>query len=453
MANAIRVGTALTALGLIGGLTACASQGPRYVTRASAPAAKIDLNNVGLATRAQAALEKGDVAQAVDFAERAVAKNGNEPGFRTILGNAYFAGGRFASAEQAYKDSLSLNSNQPQVVLKLALVSIAQGKSSEAVALLDASRPMLDPSDYGLALALAGRPDSAVIVLDAAAREVGADARVRQNLALAHALKGDWDSARVVASQDVAPEQLDARMQQWVTFAKPVNSYDQVASLTGVTPVASDPGQPVRLALNSAPVRSAEAAQPVVEQVADAAPVVEAVAAPVEVAEAAPMPVEAAPLPVEAAPVPASVEVAAAAIVPGYVPPPVTSAVEAEPVAKPALSPRAASFEAPKASVRAAALPRSFGRNSAVVQLGAYSSRSGVDAAWNRFAAKYPMLRGYTPAAARFVSAKGTVYRLSVGGFSSHGQAQNFCASLKRAGSGCFVRSVAGDAPVRMASR
>ena len=42
---------------------------------------------------------------------------------------AYFAGGRFKSAEGAYKDSLSLYSNQPQVVLKLALVEIAHGKN------------------------------------------------------------------------------------------------------------------------------------------------------------------------------------------------------------------------------------------------------------------------------------------------------------------------------------
>lgn len=458
MANAIRIGTALTALGLIGGLTACANPTSRVANRASIFGDKVDNANIGLATRAQAALEKGETAKAVELAERAVANTSNDAGFRSLLGNAYFAAGRFASAESAYKDSLTLLGNQPQVVLKLALVTIAQGKHSEAVALLDSSRPMLDASDYGLALALAGRPDSAAIVLDAAAREVGADSRVRQNLALAHALKGDWEMARVVASQDVAADQLDARIQQWATFAKPNAVSDQVASLVGITPAASDPGQPVRLALNKTNVRTAQAEQaPVV-----ATPVV----APAEqVAEYAPIP-EPVPEPVaqvaQAAPVPAPVEVAAEAMVPGFVAPApmidapaivATAAPAAEPVAKSALSPRAASFEAPKASVRPAALPKSFGRNSAVVQLGAYSSRSGVDAGWNRLAAKYPSLRGYTPGAAKFASAKGTVYRLSVGGFGSHGQAQNFCASLKKAGSACFVRSVAGDAPVRLASR
>jgi len=39
-----------------------------------------------------------------------------------------------------------------------------------------------------------------------------------------------------------------------------------------------------------------------------------------------------------------------------------------------------------------------------------------------------------------------------VQGFASDAHARDFCASLKRAGGNCFVRSIAGDAPVRMAS-
>ena len=46
------------------------------------------------------------------------------------------------------------------------------------------------------ALALAGRPGEAVQLLDVAARAEGADSRVRQNLALANALAGDWMAAR-----------------------------------------------------------------------------------------------------------------------------------------------------------------------------------------------------------------------------------------------------------------
>src|SRR5206468_13074795 len=132
-----------------------------------------------------------------------VAKTPDDAGFRTLLGNAYFAAGRFASAEAAYKDALTIYSNQPQAVLRLALAETALGKKDEAVAFLHAGRSVLDASNYGLALALAGETSEAIDVLDSAARQPGADATVRQNLALAHALAGDWTQARTIAAQDV----------------------------------------------------------------------------------------------------------------------------------------------------------------------------------------------------------------------------------------------------------
>src|SRR4051794_3221926 len=170
---------------------------------------------VGLAVRALAALNSNNVPVAIDFAERAVANTPKDASFRALLGNCYFAACRFASAEAAYRDALTISSNQPQVVLKLALVQIALGKNEEAVSLLEAGRSLLDASDYGLALALAGHSADAIGVLEPAAREVGADARVRQNLALAYAFTGDWTKARTIAAQDVPASELDSRIQQW----------------------------------------------------------------------------------------------------------------------------------------------------------------------------------------------------------------------------------------------
>lgn len=465
MVKSLRFGTALTAIGMIGALAGCATPGARVADRASIFGDKVDKSNIGVATRAQAALEKGDYATAVSLAERAVANTPNDAGFRALLGGAYFGAGRFASAESAYRDSLSLMPNQPQVVLKLALVTIAQGKKDMAIEALNAGREVLDPSDYGLALALAGQPQAAVAALDSAARETGADSRVRQNLALAHALSGNWDQARLVASQDVAADQLDSRIQQWMTFAKPNKASDQIASLTGITPAAVDPGQPVRLALNRsrqdvrlaqadpvavAPV--AEPAPPMVEEVSAtepaAAPEVAAevqpapaVEAPVEVAEPAPAPVIAAALPVVA------VEQARLLAATIAAPRPARKSV-----AKPGLSPRGASLSDARLPVRRAALARPSGNSRSVVQLGAYASRAGLSAAWTKVAAKYPALRGFAPASARFDSARGPVYRLSVSGFASGRDAQAMCSSLKAKGAACFVRSVAGDVPVRMAS-
>jgi Flp pilus assembly protein TadD len=403
---------------------------------------------IGLATRAMAALNANDVPAAITLAERAVQKTPNDAGFRSLLGNAYFAGGRFQSAEAAYKDSLTLFSNQPQVVLKLALVEIALGKSGEALSFLEAGKDVLDPADYGLAVALAGHPADAVRVLEAAARQPGADSRVRQNFALALALSGDWTNARTVAAQDVPADQLDARIQQWMQLASPKKQSDQIAALTGVKPAAADPGQPTQLALKKTDTRVAEAAP--------------APAPQPQFAEVVPAPRPQVP---EAAPVPAPVA-ARAEQAPPPPPPPVNVAMAiAAPEAPPAyVAPKPARAPKPKpAKVQHAATPAQHtpirqaafrrGNSTAVVQLGAYSNPKSVVAAWTAAARRFSTLRGYAPMSARFASPRGTVFRLSVHGFGSVNEASALCASLRRAGGTCFVRKVAGDAPVQIAMR
>ena len=447
MAKPSRIGSAVSFAALATVLGGCAAS-PDKIQTASYQKGKPD-GDVGLATRAMAALNANDVPRAIDFAERAVAKTPSDAGFRALLGNAYFAGGRFASAEAAYKDALSIYEAQPKVVLKLALAQIAQGKAGDAVASLNQNRGQLDAADYGLALALAGQAADAIPTLEAAAREQGADGRVRQNLALAYAFTGDWAKAKTIAAQDVPASQLDARLQQWMQLAKPARAADQVAALTGVTPAATDPGQPVRLALTKPDTMLAEAAQ------ADAAPAPTPVeAAPVQVAEAAPVaqPETIAPAPppvdpvrVAAAPEPAApVAVAAAAVV----------APEA-PAAFAAMSARFA--PAPKLAKARRPAPRPaplrLAGKGPVMQLGAYKSPQYVNAAWSQLTRKYPALRSYLPLRARFDSPKGTFYRLSVQGFATQREALARCDLLKSRGGNCFVRGFAGDAPVEIASR
>ncbi len=467
MANPMRFGTALTAVGLVGMLAGCSTLGSSVASRASIFGDKVDSSNIGLATRAAAALEKGDTTVAVQLAERAVGNTSNDAGFRALLGNAYFAAGRFASAQAAYHDSLTLLPTQSQVALKLVLVTIAQGKNGEALDLLGQLRPMLDPADFGLAMALAGDASGAVAVLDASARQTGADARVRQNLALAHALAGDWTMAREVASQDIAADQLDARIQQWMTFAKPTRASDQVASMVGVTPAAIDPGQPVRLALNAqkdGPRYADVGAVPVADNLSNKAPAAAVdyqAATPVAVADRqaepavvdtpAPVVFSAAQAPAKEAPVtaimPAPVPVVVAAAMPNYVP-------AIEPAVSEAAPAKVVRASSAKPTFRHAALPLGpVASGRAVVQLGAFSSRSNVASAWDRFTAKYPSLRDRTPATARLSINGAMIYRLSVSGFDSSREAQGFCSSLKRTGANCFVRTSAGDRRVQLASR
>ncbi|MEO5612213.1 MAG: tetratricopeptide repeat protein [Sphingomicrobium sp.] len=446
MSKSLRFAPAFTAIAMASALAGCAA--PQFGTRsASNSGATTDPANAGVATRALAALNAQDYPTAVKFAEQAVASSPNVAGFRSLLGNAYFGSGRFASAEAAYRDSLTLDSYQPQVIVKLALVEIAQGKNAEVVPFLASSRGMLDPADYGLAMALAGHPQDAIDVLEPAARQVGADARVRQNLALSYALTGDWDSARTIAAQDVPANLVDARIQQWMLFAKPAAASDQVAALTGFRPVSGDPGQPNRLALRTVETRTAAVA-PTVEQ----APVEQA--APQQVAEliAQPQPAPApAPEPVAqpraADPGVAAKVIAAVAETVAEMPAALAEFVNYKPQPKKAKAP------AVRAPVRHASLTRATGNSTSVVQLGAYGSPERVAAAWNAAARSHAMLRDFSPTSARFNSPKGLVYRLAVKGFSDASQAKDLCLSLRRAGGSCFVRTVAGDVPVRLASR
>ena len=449
-----RFGPALSAIAMATVIAGCA--GPQFGARsASNFGGTVDKANIGVATRALMALNSNDFATAVKLAERAVESSPNDAGFRALLGNAYFSSGRFASAEAAFRDSLALINDQPQVILKLALVEIAQGRNAEALAFLSSARGLLDPADYGLAVALAGQPQEAINVLEPAAREVGADARVRQNLALSYALAGDWESARTIAAQDLAPNLVDARIQEWMTFAKPTHASDQVAALTGFRPTAGDPGQPTRLALRTVDTRTAEAA-PVnpPQSVAQIEPpyVLEQAREPVppQFAEAAPAPAPQ-PAPAAVAEAPAPGPQSAAEVV---------AAVATAIADAPAALAEMAGLTTPKANsvtvrvpLRKASLQQGNGNSSAVVQLGAYGSRERVAAAWEILTRRYPSLRDHSPMIARFDSNRGTVYRLSIKGFDSQQEAIARCRALRGNGGSCFVRSVAGDAPIRMASR
>jgi cell division septation protein DedD len=118
------------------------------------------------------------------------------------------------------------------------------------------------------------------------------------------------------------------------------------------------------------------------------------------------------------------------------------------------LSPAAARLSDPIPAYRKASAPHPVaGKSRTVVQLGAYSSRERVAAAWAKVSGKYGSLKNYVPVTARFTGAHGTVYRLSVKGFDNRKDAAGLCASLKRNGRDCFVRAASGDAPVQFASR
>jgi Flp pilus assembly protein TadD len=393
---------------------------------------------------ARKALSNGKPQAAVKFSEAAVSYDPGVIAYRLMLGQAYLKAGRFTSAHAAFSDALVLEPTNGKAALNLALVEIAEGNWEGARQTLDAHSATISVADRGLAMALAGDPVGAVEVLNAAVRSPNADAKTRQNFALALALAGRWQDAKTVAAMDVAPGDLDARILKWAAFANPKSASDQVASLLGVTPMV-DPGQPVALALTgrgNVAVASVDSfmpkAQP--EAVAVAAemgtPVVPAPAAEPVAVMASVSTVSFAPrsevvqvLPARAVnTVPAKHEIAPGAVAPLVV-------GKSKSVVK--------GFVAPKAGPSAVGAAVATTKGNYFVQLGAFESAAVAKDAWGR-ARRVSSFGGHAPSGAQFAGKTGTFYRLSVGGF-ARGEADAMCRSYRAKGGACFVRTGAGD--------
>jgi len=398
------------------------------------------------ARRAVKALARHRDDEAVGYAEHAVTLAPRSAEYRMLLGQSYLQAGRFRSAASAFADTVALDPATPRAALNLALMQVATGDWGAARQTLDAHATRIDASDRGLAVALAGDPQGGVQLLMEAARAPGANATVRQNLALALALSGQWQAARVTAATDMSPADVDARMQQWAAFAQPKAASDQVSTLLGVVPTA-DAGQPAALALNApAQPPTLPAAEPA--QVAAAEPALPALA-PAE--HAAPVPVAAAyiaapvatPVVATAAPTPAG----ATAIAWG----PRREVVQALPVplirpdASPArLALAKAIMTRQVAPLQAAAAPTG---GSWHVQLGAYRNTAVARDAWHRFV-RHAAFAGRVPNGATIKANGAELFRLSVGGL-SRTQADAMCRSHRARGGACFVRAGAGDQMVR----
>ena len=232
------------------------------------------------------------------------------------------------------------------------------------------------------------------------------------DLGLATALAGQWAMARVAAAADMSPADVDARLEQWAAFAQPRAASDQVASLLGVT-AGADGGRPVALALNApvpvmpaqeAPVRTAA-----VETPAPASPFTRVVfAPPQEVAQPLPTMLRAAVAPVRQA---VALKVPAAVAGDWY------------------------------------------------VQIGAYSNVAVAKSGWTEATRRFAALTGQRPTGTMVAAAQGSLYRVSVGGF-SRAEADRLCGRYRAEGGACFVRREAGDriaqwlrAPVQVAAR
>lgn len=390
---------------------------------------------------------------AVTMAERAVAAQPDFAPYRAQLGQSYLLAGRFASAIDAFRDTIALAPDDGRALLGMALAQGALGRQDAARASVTAAAGRIGEADRGLALALAGDGDAAIAILEPAARASDAVPKTRQNLALAYALAGRWDVSRATAAQDVTAADLDARMAKWAQLAKPQAQVDRVAAFLGVTAVAIDEGMPTQLALGTitppgaAPVALAAAA-PIVSPVtlADAVPRVVDAPVAMAVAQAAPE-----PAPVTTAPAAETTVLLARqerdAPAPTAGDPP-TMLLQPDRPIRARLRPQASAV-----LMRAAYLAPTPRRGPWAVQLGAFASGRSIEDAWIRVSRMVRPVAGMVPLSSTIRTRGRMFQRLAVGGLIDRASAVTLCEQVRAARGVCFVRATANEAPMQMAAR
>jgi Flp pilus assembly protein TadD len=438
------------------------------------------------AAKAQAALKAGQADKAIVHAEAAVAADPLNADYRAMLGAAYIGAGRFMAAATSFEDAMDLGQEDARTVLSYALAKTAIGDGRVAVAALDDARGRLNAADYGLALALAGEANRGVQVLINAVRTEDPTPKLRQNLAYAYALSGNWRAARVMAAEDVPAGEVDARMVEWAANAAPEQFQQRVAGLLKVNP-SDDLGQPASLALANFRSNSPMAAPMLAD--AEAAPVAipvqperlrqsEALAFGMDNA-ATQLPIERVdPTPVQIAAAPSEVPMPTpkAATAPSnqirFVSNPVVQqlpqsqirrASAAAPIAAPApqrrMAATAAASNAPISTapvVREAASDKNL--DSHLVQLGSYNSKIEAERGWNLLKAKFPQLKEHDVVITEALVNGRTFFRVAAAGFGPK-SAAGLCGTLRSAGRGCFAYAVtnppagAVDKGVRLAAR
>ena len=400
---------------------------------------------------------KGEGNKAVAKAERAVQASPRDAAARAALGSAYLAAGRFASAAQSFDDALNLGDESPATVLGLALAETARGNNAAAVELLHDWRDAIPAGDLGLAYALAGETARGVQVLTGAVRDGDASAKTRQNLAYAYALDGRWREARVMVAQDVAADQVDVRMREWLSMNRPEYVTTRVAHLLGVTP-AADSGQPQALALANFPGSGELAAQDQAQTVAVAEPVAPVIA-----------PVVQAPVVQAQAELPAMAVSAAAPVAQ-----PITlAALDRAPAGVANDAPAFATISAPARS-GGSVQPRVVGKTmrtkfvseprnlaqpgkgkglSAItaianavsggshwLQLGSYTNPAIAKDGWGKFTRRTPALKGYKSVTTTATVNNVPVWRIAATGFGNYAAASKMCARVKSRGGACLVK-------------
>lgn len=378
-------------------------------------------------------------------AEAAIAASPRNADYRALAASAYLEAGRFASAEQAYAEAIELGDNSARTALSHALAAIGAGRQDVALATLARWDGAMDAGDYGLALALAGRPQQGAHVLGNAIRQGQNTAKVRQNLAYAMALAGDWRAARVMAAEDVPADQLGARLGDWASTSAPEFYQVRVANLLGV-PIVADAGMPTHLALANTPESQVQLAAADDFDTAFEAEESDSDAVALAAYETPSDPVQTVALASD------GVRYISRAVIQQI---PARSEAQAAPVRVAKAEARPAQVSRAKPATKA---PAKLVSGDHRIQLGSFLDEAQAERAKTVYAKKYPQLDSGSFQVARAQVNGKTYYRVSAGGM-ARASARSMCSTIRAKGEGCMAYAGSTSLPgtsnkdVRVAAR
>lgn len=161
-------------------------------------------------------------------------------------GKAALALGEFDTALSGFSEAASLMPDNPKPHSGKAIALAATGQTIQALKVFNDLNDKSSLSNKALVLAASGNPDTAIEILEPLLTTGSAEARDRQNLAMAYLLAGREDKAYQVARLDLDAASVDATF----TFYRSLASLDQAERMQALVTGTIDPAWSRREAAN-----------------------------------------------------------------------------------------------------------------------------------------------------------------------------------------------------------
>ena len=226
----------------------------------------------------------GSAGQAVHLLEKGLIEHPENVAMRAELGKALVASGRMADAIASLHETIELSPAEWEVHSALGIAydlldnpAKAQENYRKALEISPGNVSVIN--NLALSVALSGRIDEGISMLEQASMRPSATPHIRQNLALMYAMNGDLTRARQLAEQDLSAEMARHNVELYERLHAALAGAEELQpDIVGIAPaplpdidvarLEEPPTEPVE---PESPVQEPAAPEPAVEAVAVAA--------------------------------------------------------------------------------------------------------------------------------------------------------------------------------------